>query len=179
MTPGHHSNLFHSAVMWLCRIAEWIAILALMLVTGLIMLQIVAREAFVSGIAWADELSRYAGLILIFLAVPMLLARNEHVRVDMFLLMMRPPLRRWVVLVNELLMLVFAALFLLGGWYFMQRASRFATPAMAMPNLYFYMPAFIGMGLMLLVAIDRAVMAFTDRGETPSEDAAPRGDAAS
>jgi TRAP-type C4-dicarboxylate transport system permease small subunit len=159
--------------MWLCRVAEWVAILALILVTALIMLQIVAREAFVAGIAWADELSRYAGLILIFLAVPMLLARNEHVRVDMFLMMMRPSLRRWVVLLNEILMLVFAALFLLGGWYFMQRAANFATPAMQMPNLYFYMPAFIGMGLMLLVAIDRAIAAFTGRDEAPRGDAAP------
>ena len=39
-----------------------------------------------------------------------------------------------------------------------------------MPNLIFYMPAIVGMTLMLLVAIDRAVAALTRRAK---DDAAP------
>ena len=52
-------------------------------------------------------------------------------------------------------------MFLIAGWQFMQRAARFSTPALGMPNLIFYMPAIIGMLLLLLVAIDRAVAALT------------------
>ena len=64
---------FRATVLWLCRMAEWVAIVALIAATGLIMAQIVARELFVAGLSWADELARYAGLTVIFMAVPALL----------------------------------------------------------------------------------------------------------
>jgi TRAP-type C4-dicarboxylate transport system permease small subunit len=150
--------------------AEWVAIVALIAATGLIMAQIVAREVFVTGLSWADELARYAGLTVIFMAVPALLARNEHVKVDMFLEMMPPRPRRFFGVTNDILMVVFAAMFLVAGYQFMQRAARFSTPAIGMPNLVFYLPAAIGMTLLLLVAIDRAVAALS-RGATDQADA--------
>jgi TRAP-type C4-dicarboxylate transport system permease small subunit len=159
-----------ATIQWLCRFAEAIAIVALIAATALIMLQIVAREVFVAGVSWADELARYAGLTVIFMGVPALLARDEHVKVDMFLNMMRPRARHFVSVTNDLLMVVFGAMFLVAGWQFMQRAARFATPALGMPNLIFYLPAIIGMTLMLLVAIDRAVAALTAGAK---DDAAP------
>jgi len=165
MTPP-----LRATIRWLCRFAEAIAIVALIAATALIMLQIVAREVFVAGVSWADELARYAGLTVIFMGVPALLARDEHVKVDMFLNMLRPRARHFDSVTNDLLMVVFGAMFLVAGWQFMQRAARFATPALGMPNLIFYLPAIIGMTLMLLVAIDRAVAALTAGAK---DDAAP------
>ena len=154
-----------ATLQWLCRMAEWVAIVALVAATTLIMAQIVAREIFVAGLSWADELARYAGLTVIFMAVPALLARDEHVKVDMFLNMMPPRTRRFVNISNDLLMVLFGAMFLIAGWQFMQRAARFSTPALGMPNLIWYMPAAIGMTLMLLVAVDRAIAALTAKDE--------------
>ena len=161
---------FRATIYWLSRMALWVAIMALIAATGLIMLQIVAREIFVAGISWADELARYAGLAVIFLGVPALLVRDEHVKVDMFLNMMPPRTRHFFVIANDLLMVLFCAMFVYAGWLFLQRASRFSTPALGMPNLIWYMPAIIGMLLMLLVAIDRAVTALTS---APKDEPAP------
>ena len=83
----------------------------------------------------------------------------------MFLNMMPPRTRRFVNIANDLLMVLFGAMFLIAGWQFMQRAARFSTPALGMPNLIWYMPAVIGMTLMLLVAIDRAIAALTAKDE--------------
>ena len=159
-----------ATIQWLCRMAEAIAILALIAATALIMVQIAAREIFVTGLSWADELARYAGLTVIFMGVPALLARDEHVKVDMFLNMMPPRARRCFAIVNDMLMVVFGALFVYAGWLFLQRAARFSTPALGMPNLVFYLPAIVGMTLMLLVAIDRTVAALTFGAK---DDAAP------
>ena len=151
--------------------AEVIAIVALIAVTALIMAQIASREIFNVGLSWADELARYAGLTVIFMGVPTLLARDEHVKVDMFLNMMPARRRRFFNITNDALMVVFAAMFLVAGWQFMQRAAQFSTPALGMPNLIFYMPAAIGMTLLFFVAIDRAVAALTldakDEANTP------------
>ncbi len=165
------THLFRATVLWLCRMAEWVAIVALIAATALIMTQIVAREIFVAGLSWADELARYAGLTVIFMGVPTLLARDEHVKVDMFLNMMPARPRHFFNITNDALMVVFAAMFLIAGWQFMQRAARFSTPALGMPNLIFYMPAAIGMTLLFFVAIDRAVAALSpgakDEANTP------------
>ena len=168
---------FRATIEWLCRMAEWVAIIALIVITGLVMAQVVAREVFVTGLSWADELARYAGLTVIFMAVPALLARGEHVQVDMFVDMMPIKARRWVRAMNDVLMLAFATLFLVAGWLFLQRAARFSTPAIGMPNLLFYMPAIIGMALLLLVAVERVIRAFTqkpgDNGDAKHEVGAP------
>jgi len=139
----------------LCRAGEAIAIASLLAATGLIMIQIVARELLNLGLPWADELSRYAGLAMIFLVVPVLLQNGLHVRVDYFLDKAPPAGRRWVELVNELATLAFCALFLWAGYWFMQRAGRFSTPAIGIPNLVYYLPAIAGMALTLLVAVRR------------------------
>jgi TRAP-type C4-dicarboxylate transport system permease small subunit len=143
----------------LCRYAEIVAMWALVGITALILLQVVAREGFAAGLPWADELARYCGFCVIFLVVPILLANDEHVKVDLFLNMMPPRVRRLVAAANEVLTVVFCALFLYAGWLFMQRAWKFSTPAIGLPNLVWYLPAMIGMTLLLLVAIRRAATA--------------------
>jgi TRAP-type transport system small permease protein len=155
---------FRATIRWLCRVAETIAIAALIAVTALIMAQIGAREIFNAGLSWADELARYAGLIVIFMGVPALSVRDEHVKVDMFLNMMPPRARRVFGISNDVLMVAFCAMFAYAGWLFLQRAARFSTPALGIPNLIWYLPAIAGMLLMLMVAIDRAIAAFASQG---------------
>jgi len=141
----------------LCRYAEMVAIWALAGIVALILLQVVAREAFAAGLPWADELARYFGFCVIFLVVPILLANDGHVKVDLFLNMMPRRARRFVRAANEVLTVIFCALFLVAGWLFMQRAWKFSTPAIGLPNLVWYLPAMIGMTLLLAVAIRRVV----------------------
>jgi TRAP-type C4-dicarboxylate transport system permease small subunit len=156
---------FRTTIRWLCRLAETIAIAALIAVTALIMLQIGGRELFNVGFPWADELARFAGLIVIFMGVPMLLLRDEHGKVDMFLNMIPASPRRFFIVSNDVLMVLFCAMFAYAGWLFLQRAARFSTPALGMPNLIWYLPAIVGMLLMLLVAIDRAATALASGGK--------------
>ncbi|MDQ4060584.1 MAG: TRAP transporter small permease [Pseudomonadota bacterium] len=172
MKPVHAWGPVRSALDRACRIGEALSIAMLMAATVLIMIQIVAREVFNVGIPWADELARYAGLGLIFLLVPLLLARNGHVRVDLFLNMLPRTPKRVIEIGNELLTLVFCTLFLVSGYLFMLRAGRFSTPALGMPNLLFYAPAILGMALTFLVAIDRLVLALAGKpaGAPPPED---------
>ena len=69
--------------------AEIVAILALIAATALIMAQVVAREIFVARACRGPTSSPATpGSAVIFLVVPMLLAHDEHVKVDMFLNML-------------------------------------------------------------------------------------------
>ncbi len=139
----------------LAVLCEWLAMALLVAATSLIMLEVIARGLFNTGLPWADELARYSGLGVIFLTVPLLLARDAHVKVDMFFNFLRGAPRRVVGIVNELLILAFCVFFLISCYWFMQRAGRFSTPALSMPNLFYYLPAMAGMVLTTLIALDR------------------------
>lgn len=161
----------------ICTAAETLAVLLLVAVTGLITAQIVAREVFVDGAPWADELARWCGLGLIFLAIASLLLRGEHIRVDLVLKLVPARVAAHIEVLNALLTVAFCLLYLVSGWFFLQRAGRFASPALAIPNLLFYAPAALGMLLALLAAIDRLVfatrLAVTAPRTPPAERPAP------
>lgn len=141
----------------LCRAFEWLAMALLVGCTTAIMVEVLARGLFDLGLPGAGELAKYAGLGLIFLTVPLLLAQDTHVRVDMVFQLTRGVPRRVLALFNELATLAFCVLFLVSCWWFMQRAANFSTPALAIPNLWYYMPAIAGMVLTTLVALDRVL----------------------
>jgi TRAP-type C4-dicarboxylate transport system permease small subunit len=63
-------------------------------------------------------------------------------------------------------------MFLVSCWWFMQRAARFSTPALSIPNLWYYMPAIAGMALTTLVAVDRVIGVLRGHEARP-EDARP------
>jgi TRAP-type C4-dicarboxylate transport system permease small subunit len=138
-----------------CRAGEAVAMVMLAIVTALILLMIVGRELLNEGMPWADELARLGGLGLIFLTAPLLLARDAHVKVDFFVNRLPEGARHAMLRVVDLLTVVFCGLFLVAGWFFLQRAGRFSTPALSLPNLLFYLPAIVGVALLALVAVYR------------------------
>ena len=154
----------------LCRYFEWVAMVMLAVATASIMTEVVARGVLQVGLPAIGEIARYAGLGVIFLTVPLLLARDAHVRVDMFHLMATGRAHRLLAILNELATLAFCATFLVSCWWFMQRAGRFSTPALDMPNLWYYLPAIAGMVLTTLVALDR-VLGILGGREADVEDA--------
>jgi TRAP-type transport system small permease protein len=143
---------------WPERMAGWaeaIAMAALLAMAALVVLQVIARDGFHLGFAWADELARYAGLTIVYLTAPLLLLNNKHVLVDILVNALPHRLRAAVDCLNEVLMVLFCAVFLWGGSVFMQRAGKFSTPALGLPNLVFYAPVMLGMVLLFAASLIR------------------------
>lgn len=140
---------------FLCRVLEQIAIFMLLLTTGLIALQIIARNFFEKGLPWVDELARYGGLGIVFLAVPLLLLNNSHISVDLVSSRLKGRSARVLGVLSESIVLLFCVFFLVGGYEFLKSAGRFVTPAMRWPNLLFYLPAMVGILFFTIVAIRR------------------------
>jgi TRAP-type C4-dicarboxylate transport system permease small subunit len=153
----------------LCRAFEWVAMALLVACTTAIMVEVFARGLFNLGLPGAGELAKYAGLGLIFLTVPLLLAQDAHVKVDMFFKLAKGRPRRVLAVFNELMTLAFCVMFLVSCWWFMQRAARFSTPALSIPNLWYYMPAIAGMALTTLVALDRVIGIVRGREAKPED----------
>ena len=109
MTDSVRTGPLDAALAKLCHLGEAIAMVLVALVTLLVVAQVVAREIFVVGLAWADEASRWAGLGVIFLVVPLIALHGGHVRVDMFINLLPEGARRVVQGLNEWLGVLFCA----------------------------------------------------------------------
>lgn len=152
-----------------CRLFERVAIAMLLFTTFLIVLQVVVRNVFDAGLSWADELARYGGLGIVYLAIPLLLLNSGHITVDIISSRFKGKASRALSLVNEAIVLIFCGLFLWGGYEFLLSAGRFVTPALRLPNVFFYLPAMLGIVLFTLVAVQRFWHVLN--GEDPGMDA--------
>ncbi len=130
----------------------YMAFALLLLLAGLVMLQVVCRNVFDLGLPWADELSRFCGLALVFLAMPRLLLDDKHVAMDLFPKMLPRKAQAGVRVIGGLLSLAFCGIMLWALYAFLLRAAKFSTPAMGIPNLVFYTPAILGFVFFAAVA---------------------------
>ncbi len=138
-----------------CRFLERLAMFMLLATTFLVVLQVVARNVFEKGLPWAEELARYGGLGIVFLAIPLLLMHDRHISVDIISARVHGAAGRVLRVLNEVIVLLFCGLFLFGGYEFLLRAGRFTTPALSMPNLFFYLPTMVGMVMFAAVSMLR------------------------
>ncbi|RCV88628.1 TRAP transporter small permease [Billgrantia montanilacus] len=143
------------AVTWLTQACLGVAMVLLVLIAVLIVTQVVARNLFDTGLPRVDEAARFAGIAMVYLAAPFLLLRGQHVAVTLLVELLPRLGRRLCLVVGELATLGFCVLTLYGFYRFLLRAGRFATPAMGMPNLWFYMPALVGLIFLAVVAAYR------------------------
>lgn len=134
--------------------------IALGLLSALVVAQVVCRNVFDLGLPWADELARFAGIALVFFSLPRLLIDGGHIAVDILPNALGPAKRAMLSRINGILLLLFCGGMLFGLYKFLQRAGKFSTPAMDMPNWIYYLPAVLSIALFALVALYRLA---TDR----------------
>ena len=77
------ANIASRLLSRLCEACMALAIALLAMVAILVVAQVVARNGFDLGLPWADELARFGGLALVFLSIPLLALRGQHVAVDL------------------------------------------------------------------------------------------------
>jgi TRAP-type C4-dicarboxylate transport system permease small subunit len=131
-------------------------------------LQVVCRNGFDLGLPWADELARFCGVSLVYLAVPLLGLRGDLIAVDMLVKAVGGRTRQAICVLNELAVFGFCAVTLYGFQAFLARAAKFSTAAMNMPNWIFYAPALAGVALLAVVSILRLVLILSGPGPSDS-----------
>lgn len=148
-----------------------VAMLFLAVMTTLIGIQVASRNLMNMGLPWADELARFAGLAIVFFAIPLLQHQGRHIAVDIFSSRLRGRAATALSIVNEIVVLLFCTLLLTSFASFFQRAAYFTTPATGMPNWLFYGPPLAGMIVCTLVTGLRLLRMFStgSAGDTPSK----------
>lgn len=127
----------------------------LIVMTVLVVGQVVCRNFLDLGLPWADELARYCGVALVFLAVPRLLLDGKHISVDLVPALLPKGGQRVLAMLTAALSLAFCAILLWALYKFLGRAWKISTPALGIPNLVYYLPAILGFALYAVVTLYR------------------------
>lgn len=138
----------------LVKIFEWVACACLVGITVVIFVQIIFRNFFSIGFAWADELSRFFHITLIYLSVPILFREQILIKVDYFVKYLSPEKQVFTKFFSIIVCVVFCLIFLYSITEFMSALWDVATPALRMPNLFFFFSTFLGILLLLLAATE-------------------------
>ena len=141
------------------RALEWIspALLTvapglMLLIVALIVAQIAARNIWNMGLPRAEEISRLAGVLCVYLTAPVLALKGQHVAVDVFVNLLPAMPRKLCLILAELSIIAFAAMSSWGGYLYLFRAWRFRTAALGMQNIWFYAPILASLLLLIVMA---------------------------
>lgn len=132
-----------------CGIAAWL--------TGIfIFIQIVARYIMDLQIQFTQEYAGYSVCYIVFIGACYNLRIKGHVRIDLFEKYLSKRLRKWLWVIQALMMVIFSILFLIHGIKFALEAYKLGTVSitpLATPLLYPYLVVPIGFLLLTIESL--------------------------
>ena len=142
---------------------ELLGILFLLMLFLSVLIQIVMRNIFNSGSIQLEELARFSLVSLVFLMIPVLTWRGQHIIVDIVILYLPERLKRWFSAISQLLVMVFGLYVLNAIVTIMEFNWNVRTPALAMPNVVFYIPITLGVLAMCIFSLAGAIITLRGR----------------
>ncbi|MBM7691533.1 TRAP-type C4-dicarboxylate transport system permease small subunit [Peribacillus deserti] len=121
---------------------------ALAIMVVLVFGNVVLRYFFNSGITWSEEMSRYLFVWLTFLGSIGAYQNKEHLGVDMMVKRLPRAMKKFVLLISDLIILFVLILVLDGSWKMTVMNMESVTPAVGMPLALVY-----GTGLVVAVSM--------------------------
>lgn len=113
-------------------------VLSLSLMAILVFANVILRYIFDSGITWAEELSRYLFIWMIFLGAITVLQNKAHLSVDLITNAVSPGIRRILLIISNFLVLFTLMIILDGSWTMTLQNTHVNSPATGISMSYIY-----------------------------------------
>ena len=151
---------------------EWLLILAVAVLVLDVLWGVVSRYLLGGQSVWTEELARNLIIWVALLGTSVAFATKGHLGVDYFVGKLHPDAQRFMAIVGNLLVALFAALVMIkGGMTFVsdRLASGQITPAMGLPTAYVYLAVPLSGVFLVLFALE-AVVETVVHGAPPQTD---------
>ena len=132
------------------RAEEAFCVVAFLVVSGVLFVNVVLRYAFSASTSWAEELIRYLMIWITFIGGCVCVRRGAHIRMDFLMTLMPRRAGLWLTRVVYVLAAIFCAALCWYGTRLMlfTIARGQTTPAMELPMWVPYAAMPLGSGLM-------------------------------
>jgi TRAP-type transport system small permease protein len=146
----------------LTNISNIIIVFCLSTMSILVFTNVILRYIFSSGMTWAEELSRYLFVWLIFLGAIMALKQNAHMSVDIVTNAVSLKIRKVILLINNLLVLFVMWMILDGSWKMTLQNMNIQSPSLGIPMFLIYGVGIVMSISMAVIVIGNIVRLFTN-----------------
>jgi len=143
---------------------ESVAIAFLVVLCLSVFIQIIMRNFFASGSIILEELARFSLVSLVFLMLPVLTVRKQHIIVDFVLNMLAVPVRKGFVLVIQIVIGAGSIFLILAISRIMVMNYNVRTAALRMPNYIFYLPVALGLVFNVIASLDNFITTIRGKG---------------
>ena len=149
---GSRTGFLAGADLLLCWIEATFVGAALALASALLFVNVVLRYVFLAPISWAEEVSLYLMVWIVFVGASVAVRTRGHIAVDLLPLMLSPlARRRLAITVGGLVLIFLAVFFYYSGQHTLRvRASGQVTPLLVAPMWLTYLALPTGSALMFL-----------------------------
>lgn len=134
----------------LCKVEDTVSILLLMALVVVCMAQVVMRLFFNTSLPWAEEMSRYIFIFMVYLAGSICTREHDHIRVELVTDRLPPSVRKWVLLFADCIFLYIMVMVTYHSYILAANAIRdkVTSAAMQIHLGYMYLIIPICFGLM-------------------------------
>lgn len=130
------------------KIANVLVVIALSLMALLVFTNVVLRYVFGTGMPWAEELSRYLFIWMIFLGAIVALQQRSHLTVDLLTEAVPLKVKKILLIISNFLVLLVLMLILNGSWAMTLQNLHVNAPATGIPMFMIY-----GAGVVLSISM--------------------------
>ena len=134
---------------------------AMFLVT---LLQVIARYVLARPFIWTEEIARSLYVWMTFVGMVVVMKEREHIAVDFLINWVPPAVRRFAVLLGDVLMLLFAVVLLAGGVNMVISTHRARLPSIPIVRYSLVYLAIPVGAFCLIVCLVRHLASRVDRG---------------
>lgn len=136
---------------------ELLAVIILLLLSGIVILQIVLRNFFNTGFVWVEELSRFLLLSMVLISAPVVFFKGEHVKFDLLSRKLPAVQRRIHTMGIIVLIVFFYCCYIVSHLMLMKNSGNVLSPSLNIPNKYFFLAGLLGAIIAIAAGIDRLI----------------------
>ncbi len=145
---------------------------ALAFASALLFVNVILRYVFLSPISWAEEVTLYLMVWIVFVGGSVAVRTRGHIAIDLLPLMLPADKKRWLATAIHLMALVFFAVFF---WYSLQHTLRVRsigqlTPILQAPMWLTYLAMPVGSALMGLRTVQAVSGLWRNAAEVAAMD---------
>ena len=132
---------------WLdANLEKYCCVVLMSIMTIIVFIQVIARYVFQNSLSWSEELARYIFIWLVYLGISYGCQMRKHIKIDAALYLFPKKLRKYVVILGDVLFLAFAIYIAYTGFVYSVNQTRVSS-AMGIPFKYVYISTFVGFTL--------------------------------
>ena len=146
---------------------DYVSAVAMVMMVSILFAQVFTRYVLQGSITWAEELSRFAFLWMMFLASSLAARHRSHIRVTAPILVLPKKMRLWVIVFADIVWIIFNVVVTYHSIAMVKNAFRFIyfSPSLNLNMAYMFLVIPISFALMTVRIIVGYYRQFTGKEE--------------